>query len=269
VKAVNLASALISISRFSLATRIIDDIPTEKLSARDRFEIAMLNFVIQNRYGNRTGMEKALAVMKACIEAGGIQAARILNAASQAVVWYMKSKAISKELFNWYVTQGVKLAKYAHGKPPEYINSAALSAWYRAVAMVPAERGDGLQTRDYMKKAKTTAITAIECSNEVYDQHLIKTCYESTMKEYMYVEKDFEKVEENVTALINLDPAWSISYGDLADAYHKFGYLYKAAEWYEKAGRIGPPYVGHHLFSVAMLWEQLGKPQRAFRISIE
>ncbi|WP_253306233.1 tetratricopeptide repeat protein [unidentified bacterial endosymbiont] len=60
-----------------------------------------------------------------------------------------------------------------------------------------------------------------------------------------------------------LDSVWSISYGELADAYQQFGYLYKAAELYEKAGRRAPSYVGHHLFSAAMLWEQLGKHERA------
>lgn len=268
LEAVNLASVLISISRFSLALRIIDDIPTEKLTTRDRFEIAMLHFVIQNRHGNPSGMEKTLAAMKSCSEAGGVPDGRILNAACQAVVWYMKSKAISKELFNWYVTQGVKLAKRTHSESPEYIDSASLSAWYRAVAMVPAAKGDGLQTRDYMKKAKATAITAIECSKNVYEQHLLKAYYESTMKEYMYVAKDFKKAEEIATALIELDPVWSISYGELADVYQKFGHLYKAAELYEKAGRMGPPYVGHHLFSAAMLWEQLGKPERALSICL-
>jgi tetratricopeptide (TPR) repeat protein len=93
--------------------------------------------------------------------------------------------------------------------------------------------------------------------------HLLKTYHESTLKEYMYVRRDVDKAEQSGHALIELDPAWSPSYGEMAEAYVWFGQLGKAANMYDEAVLAGPPYYGHHLLRSARVHEKIGEHERA------
>ncbi|ANY05778.1 hypothetical protein AFB00_05085 [Pseudonocardia sp. HH130630-07] len=92
---------------------------------------------------------------------------------------------------------------------------------------------------------------------------MIKTYYESAMKEYVYVQRDMDAAKEAGRSLIALDPAWSVSYGELAEVYLRSKQVEKAAQLYEKAVTVGPPYVAHHLLKAATCRDQCGDLSRA------
>jgi tetratricopeptide (TPR) repeat protein len=258
VALVNVAAALISISRFDLAIRVLDQAGERTRDVRERFEVAMLEFVVANRSADGVGSLLAFQRMRAAIESGTLPPERALDACTQAVVWYLKRREPPEEDFRWYLATGTALADAG-----DRLDPAAISSWYRGLAMVPAAEGDAEVTRRYMGYARDTADTAFARRPRAYEMHFMKTYHESSLKEHMYVTKNLDRAEESGRALIALDPAWSPSYGELAEAYVKFGRLAQAAHWYDKAVEMGPPYLGYHLFHAARAHEKAGNDEQA------
>jgi Tetratricopeptide repeat len=255
---VNVASALITISRFGPASRVLKLAEARPATPRERLEIALLNFMVSNRRDDGAGSPEAFRRMREAIETGQAPHERALDVCSQAVVWYLKRKEVSEDDFRWYVAVGCALAKN-----PGRIDSGTISAWNRAVAMIPAGRGQAPETRHYMQRAREAAEEAISRRPRPHEMNFIKTYYESTIKEHLYVTGDFEKAKEAGNALIALDPGWGPSYGELAEVYQKSGDEQRAAELYEQAAALGPPYVGHHLLRAVRCREALGDYGRA------
>jgi tetratricopeptide (TPR) repeat protein len=261
VQAVNIAAALISISRFKLAEILLSSIQRAKCSARDLFEIAMLEFVIANRLANTDGMRQAFLRMRDVIETADIPVDRIMDAATQAVVWHMKSAQVDEATFNWFFALGKSLLA-----DDTKVKAGSKSSWYRAIAMIPAALGDKVATRELMHRARTEAEEAVDTPGRAYEMHFLKTYHESSLKEYMYVARDKDAALAEAEALIAIDPHWSPSYGERAEVYERFGDWQSAAMSFERAGRLGPPYVGHHLFSAALAWERTDAPETALPI---
>lgn len=258
VELVNVAAAFISVSRFAAASRVLKQASLRSTSARERFEIAMLQFVIFNRLDDATLIQRSFVGMRQAIESDLIPDDRILDACSQAVVWYIKRKALEEQDFNWYLARGRALLDNQAG-----VKAAGVSSWYRALAMVPAAKGDTAATRQYMASARDAAESAISEQPGAYEMHLRKTYYESSLKEHMYVTKNFSRAEESGRALIALDPLWSPSYGELAEAFSFFKHPAEAVLLYEQAIILGPPYVAHHRIAAAKCHYQLGNTARA------
>jgi tetratricopeptide (TPR) repeat protein len=258
VESINVAAALVSISRFGPAALILDQTEPRATTPHDAFEVAMLRFVVANRRGDGPATSRAFLAMRRAIESGPLPADRTLDACAQAVVWYMKRRDLPTADFLWYVAAGRELARR-----PRQVGTGSLSAWYRALAMVPAARGKAQLTRRYMEFTRAAAADSLSRQPRAYEAHFLKTYHESSLKEHMYVTRDADRAEEEGRALIALDPAWSPSYGELADAYAHFDRLADAAALYEKAVAIGPPYYGHHLLKAARARERLGDDTRA------
>jgi tetratricopeptide (TPR) repeat protein len=259
VQAVNIAAALISISRFKLAERVLSAIDRDKCNDRDLFEIAMLEFVINNRLANTNGMQKAFRQMRRVIETVRLPPNRVIDAATQAVVWHIKSAVIDKATFEWFFALGRCLVS-------DGVEAGSESSWYRAIAMIPASRGDMPSTRKLMLCARQAAEKTLNARPRVYELHFLKTYHESALKEHMYITSDKDAALAEADALIALDPYWSASYGEKAEIYQKFGDSEAAAICFERAGRCGPPYVGHHFFCAAQAWECLGAAEKALLI---
>lgn len=261
VEHINLAAALISISRFKLAERTLANIDATRCTLRDQFEMAMLSFVVANRRSNKVGVRAAFAAMRTAGESGNLPADRLLDAAALAVVWRRKGEQVDEENYRWFLAVGHQLAEHDTSTNP-----GARSSWFRAAAMIPAARGEVEETRSLMLKAQQSAEEALDARPGAYAAHFVKTYYESTLKEQLYVAKDTDAALEAATALIALDPVWSPSYGEKAEVYYVAKQFETAAKYWEKAGRCGPPYVGHHYFSAAQAWEAADAPERALAI---
>jgi hypothetical protein len=260
-KAVNVAAALISISRFDLAERCLRSTDKRNVNKREVFEIGMLEFVIANRRDNGIGSAAAFRKMRVAIEEGRLPAERMLGACSQAVVWYLKKKDLASSDYKWFRSLGERLTQRNRQMDP-----SAISSWYRAVAMLPASKGDRVLTREYMLHARDAAERSISMRPRAYEMHLLKTYHESVLKEHMYVTHDLDQAVAAGRALIDLDPCWSVSYGELAEAYQKYGHYDEAAVLYEQSAEIGPPYVGHHLFQAAQCYSLLGDDEYALAL---
>lgn len=257
VALVNLASALITISRFDPARRVLQIAEARAVTPRERLEVALLEFMVSNRRDDGAGSPAAFRRMRAAIETGQVPPERVIDVCSQAVVWYLKRKELTEDDFRFYVMAGCALAKN-----PGRIDPAPLSAWNRAVAMLPADMGQAAQTRHYMVRAREAAEQAISRRPRPYELNFIKTYYESTIKEHLYVTRDFGKAIQAGEALIALDPVWGPSYGELAEVYQRSGDTRRAAGLYEQAAELGPPYVGHHLLRAARCRAALGEHDR-------
>jgi tetratricopeptide (TPR) repeat protein len=260
VPLVNVAAALLSISRFNLARGALTEAGARSLTAREQFEIGMLEFVISNRCEDGGSTPAAFARMQAAIEAGDLPPDRVIDACAQAVVWYSKRREISRSSFEYFLSLGRRLAGV-----PGLVGSAALSSWYRGVAMVPAESKESAQTRRYMELAREEAERTITERPRPYERHLIKTYYESSLKEHMYLSRDEERAEQAARDLIAVDPVWPPSHGELAEALSFFGRPAEAAQAWVTAAELGPPYVGHHRLMAARTLEKLGRPAKALQ----
>ncbi|MFJ9847865.1 hypothetical protein [Streptomyces sp. NPDC101150] len=257
VELINTASALVSVSRFELAGQILDAAGRRATTPREIFEIEMLRFVADNRSEHGTGSPRAFHGMRAAIETGKVPIDRTMDACAQAVVWYLKRKELPASEYQWFLDRGTLLAQDP-GLDPGFV-----SAWYRALAMVPAAKGEVGQTRKYMERAHEAAQESVNRRPHAYELHYIKTYYESSLKEHMHLSRDRDAAEEAGRALISLDPAWAPSYGELAEAHLHFGQVQSAAELYETAVSFGSPHVGHHLLQAARCREKSGNFERA------
>ena len=251
VQALNLVSILMNFSRFSLSLELLNGLKPRIDNTRDHFEHAMLLFIIHNRLGDKVKMREDLLEMKALIETNEVPSERALDAAVQAVVWYFKDKVLSDEEYGWFESLGTRICS-----PNSTVRETSQSSWYRAIAMAPAADNDAEKTQLYMDLAKAKAEDSIKDLNSPYEMHLLKTYYESTIKQHMYLTRDLELAEINAKALIKLDPNWSPSYGAFAQIEGHFGKPYIAAKLYLKAAEIGAPYIGHHYFNAAQSFEK-------------
>ncbi|WNM32732.1 hypothetical protein RKE30_21145 [Streptomyces sp. Li-HN-5-11] len=255
---VNVASALITISRFDPASRLLRLAEARAVTPRDRLETAMLDFMVANRCDDGVSSPAAFSRMREAIEAGTVPRERVIDVCAQAVVWYLKRKELSEADFRWYVRTGCALTK-----DPGHIDPTTISAWNRALAMIPAGKGQAVSTRRYMERTREAAQEAITRRSRPYELNFLKTYYESTLKEHLYVTRDFDKARDAGESLIALDSAWSPSYAELAEVHQRAGDKRRAAELYEEAAAMGPPYVGHHLLRATRCWEELGEYERA------
>ncbi|MET8628886.1 hypothetical protein ABZW30_34990 [Kitasatospora sp. NPDC004669] len=251
---VNVASALISVSRFDAAARVLRRILPGKAGSRDAFEVGMLDFMISNRRDDGVGSREVFSRIRHTIETGSIPRDRILHACTQAVVWHLKRHEATEADFRWFAETGNTLAISDRSLSP-----ASLSSWYRGIAMLPAAKGQAETTRTYMRRAQETAQETVAKRDRAFEQNLIKTYYESTLKEHLYLTGDFEKAEEAGLNLVELDSAWAPSYAELAEVYERWKHLEDAALWYEKAAAAGPPYMGHHPLKAARCREAVGQ----------
>lgn len=263
VERINLAAALISVSRFTLAASILAEIDPTECTPRDWFEAAMLDFVVANRRSDKAGVNAAFAAMRLAGKSGTLPADRLLDAAAQAVVWRQKGEQVDAENYSWFLAVGRKLVEDGGGANP-----GARSSWYRAIAMIPAAHGAAEETRLLMLEARKAAEEALTDRPGAYSAHFTKTYYESTIKEQLYIARDFDAALEAAAALIELDPLWSPSLGEKAEIHFATRQFETAANCWEAAGRCGPPYVGHHYFAAAQAWEAAGAPERALEICI-
>lgn len=258
VTLVNLAAALVSVSRFDTARLVLVDAEARARTPEEVFEIAMLEFVVANRLDDGAGSPRAFARMRQAVETGRLAPHRSLDACAQAVVWYLKRKELPEADYHWYLNTGLELVRDNPDMP-----SGGVSAWYRALAMCPAAEGDAVTTRRYMENAREAADATYARSPRAYELHLLKTYYESSIKEHMYVTRDLDRAVEAGRSLIALDPVWSPSYGELGDVMAKFGRPEAAARLYEKAVELGAPYYGHHLLQAARMREKAAHAEQA------
>lgn len=257
VERINLASALISVSRFGAAEHAR---PEAVGTAQERFELAWIDFLISNRRDDGLVSRDAFSRMMAAVNEGSIPPGRIVDACTQGIVWYLKRREIDHAQYRWCVENGSNLIRAG-----AVLGSATISSWYRGLAMVPAAGHDAERTRRYMAHAYDHAAQAAYAPDSHGALNALKTYYESCIKEFMYVRPDLGLAEHAGLALIAMDKQWSSSYAELADAYERFGQLEKAADYYEKAVAAGPPYVGHHLVSAARARANLDDTEGALR----
>ena len=258
---INTASALVSLSRFQLAETMLHRIPRDRMSVRDSFELAMLEFIIANRLDDRSRMAQCYDSMQQCLVTEQIPPHRALSAASSAVVWHTKVQFLSEASYRWFEALGQKLSR-----DPDKVDAGALSSWYRGIAMVPAAKGDRSGTRDYMLAAYAHAEQAIDLRPTYYELNLKKTYFESTLKEHMYVTRDYDAARYVAASLLELDPIWSASHGEVAECHAAFANFEAAATSFETAARLGPPYFAHHLFAAGQMWERADNEDRAMEI---
>ncbi|MEO0814525.1 MAG: hypothetical protein AAFY60_16820, partial [Myxococcota bacterium] len=251
----NLSSALICISRFDAAKRAL---PREGSTDRERFELAWLDFLISNRQDDGARSPDAFARIIAATAQGEVSPARIVDACTQGIVWFLKRREIDEQQYRWCVETGNALIKHGAG-----LGHGTLSSWYRGVAMVRAVERDAEGTREYLTQALDHGTRLADSCEQYGALNTLKTYYESCIKEYMYVRPDLERAEEAGLALVALDEQWSPSFAELAEAYEYFGQVEQAVVYYEKAVDIGPPYVGQHLVRAARANVKCGSPEAA------
>ncbi|MEG3991241.1 hypothetical protein QUA13_29660 [Microcoleus sp. S28C3] len=243
------ASKLLAMGRFGAVINFLRELKSRKLSLRLMFEVAMLDFILLNRVAESVNYQKQFEVMKRCCEADRLPAGRMLDACSQAVVWYSKRSSISDDLHKFFLDLGDEIVKSTD------TTDSAKSSWYRGRAMVYADDKDQVSTRHAMLKANEFAQMASDKSP--YFKHLEKTYLESTLKEFLYLRRDPNSAIEIAEQLIDMDINWSPSYFEKAEIFMHLGDHRNAGLTFLKAASVGFPYVSMSLKKAVHEFEQI------------
>jgi hypothetical protein len=242
--AVAAAGLLVSLSRFSTAARVLGGMNGDS-TQREQFERLWLEFIISNRCDTGRDSDHVFGRMLDIAEGGDVPDGRVLDICSQGVVWFLKRREISEATVRRLLELGRGLASGSLRA-----DWAGTSAWYRAVAMLPAEKGDSIRTREFMERAEDAAQRAVVSNPSPTNANLVKTYLESSMKEALYVTRDSERFRQYATQLIALDPGWSISYAETAEGFEAFGFLDEARDMWAAAVDKGVPYLWRHTFGL-------------------
>jgi tetratricopeptide (TPR) repeat protein len=254
----NTIAALISISRFRVASTLLEGLRARPLAPREAFELGWLEYLISNRFSDGRDTPAAFARMRRAVDAGAVPVGRILDLCTQGVVWHLKRQEVDEATFRWCLETGTRLA----GRT-EHIDVDTISSWFRGLAMLPAARRYADATHEFMERARTMASRSIAKGASPRALNALKTCLESSIKEFLYVKPDHDRALQAARDLIALDPAWSPSYGECAEVHAKFGRDDLAGEYYERAASLGPPFFGHHLLMAARSRAKAGDLNRA------
>jgi tetratricopeptide (TPR) repeat protein len=264
VEVLNVAYSLAAISRFELSSKILHNIDIKHLINEELIHYYYLSFFLKNRLTEEESCEEEFSSMKNILENQTFSEPVSLKVATQAIVWHIKEKTISSDLYKWYIKIGLDAVKVL-GEGKTFSEKMALSAFHRAYAMVPAEEMLVEETRNEMEKALYYAKAAVPSNDLEVCRKLnaIKTCYESELKERLYLSKEYEQAERAGSDLIDTDPNWSISYHEMADVYMHTEQFEKALSMFNKAQEIGLPRITYTHFMMGYCLNSLGRKQEA------
>ncbi|MDE9447080.1 CDC27 family protein [Xenorhabdus bovienii] len=264
IQKVNLARALITTARYHLAQDILSTVNSNKLQPEQKVTYLITLFIVRNRLEPQINCTDLFERIKQIIEEKKISEENILEAASQAIVWHLKTGTIDLLTYEWFQACGKSIAeKIIECKT--FKAKLALSSFYRAYAMVPAAINDASETRLLMLKSQHFA-DILEPENELeaaLAETAKKTVLESSIKEMMYVSQKWDIAEEYAMALVTLDPYWSVNYQELAEVYLKQNKYTKALEQYQNAKQAGLPRVTFTEYMIGVCHEHLGDHQEA------
>ncbi|PHM62730.1 tetratricopeptide repeat protein [Xenorhabdus ishibashii] len=264
IQKVNLARALITTARYHLAQDILSIVNPEKLQPEQKITYFITSFIVRNRLVSGSDCSDLFGRIKQIIEDKNISEENILEAASLAIVWYLKTGTIDLQTYEWFKQCGEFISEKIIERKT-FKAKLALSSFYRAYAMVPAAINDIPKTRSIMLKSQHFS-DILEPENEletVLAETAKKTVLESSIKEMMYVSKQWDIAEEYALELVTFDPYWSVNYQELAEVYLKQNKYSKALEQYQNAKQIGLPRVAFNEYMIGVCHEYLGDHQEA------
>ena len=264
IQRLNLARCLSATSRYSMARKIIKNISPSDLLKHEQFLFHISKFIIDNRIGDVQTHDAEFEAIKALMEGGVLCDTSLLEAASQVIVWNIKTSSISKSTAVLFAEKGLKVAQ-ALKDSDDTIERLALSSFYRAYAMIPASEQDVEMTRHYMIKSEHFADTANPETPLHYTmaQNAKKTVLESTLKEMLYIAHDIEAADEVSLKLVDLDSNWSINYHERAEVFLKTKNYAKSLQLFIEALRIGLPRISVSQYMIGACQQQLGKIEEA------
>ncbi|SFS95619.1 tetratricopeptide repeat protein [Marininema halotolerans] len=240
VEKLNVVYCLVSLSRYERAVDILSTLHPDQLRQEDQIYLSFIQFLIKNRLS--LPYQSDFIAMREALGQKNLSDVMRLKVCTQAIVWELKQKALGEELYTWFVNEGLKTCDRLKEKEA-LSEQLALSSFYRAYAMIPAAKQLVKETREEMEKALYFA-KAAKPSNPLESCRKLdamKTCFESELKEHLYLSKDYEQAERAGFDLIQTDPDWSISYHELAEVYMKVNKLEEALAMFQKSKEIGLP----------------------------
>ncbi|SDW44512.1 hypothetical protein SAMN05444487_103168 [Marininema mesophilum] len=262
VEKLNLVYCLVSLSRFELAMHILSSLHPNQLRHEDKIYLYFIQFLIKNRLSQP--FQSDFMAMKVLLEENSLPDLIRLKVSTQAIVWEMKQRALGEELFNWYVDQGLDTCKRLKEKEG-LSEQLGLSSFYRAYAMVPAAKQLVKETREEMEHALHFANIAKPTNRleECRKLDAMKTCFESELKEHLYLSKDYEQAERAGFDLIQTDPHWSISYHEMAEVYMKLNKIEEALSMFRKSAEVGLPRITFTHFMMGYCLGELNREEEA------
>lgn len=260
----NLALFLMSICRYQMSIEELNKINPQELSISAQLDYQSAKFMAHNRLEEYDKAHDALEACSHLINHREIKASKKINLIAFAIVWNIKTPSVSSTaIMDRFISQeesSIEELTLTGG----FEACATLSNYYRAVAM---RNISPTQVRKTMQLSLRFAdsLSPTNARQAIVKKQLLKTCYESTIKEHLYVSGDFVAAEEAAKKLIEMDPLWSISWAELGEVYKKQSRLRKAAEAYEMAVNIGAPRVPHHLYQAALCRYELKEHSRCLK----
>lgn len=262
VEKLNLAFRLIALSRFKLASHTLSLIQSDHLQIEDRVYFHLLRFLVKNRLSQPFNDE--FYAMKKLFEENTLPNILQLKISAQAIVWEMKQRGVGQELFDWYTKRGLEASDKVKAEK-SFSNLLALSTFHRAYAMVPANDQLIEETRKEMKNALDYATLAKPQNrlDECRKLDALKTCYESELKEHLYLSRNYDRAEQAGFNLINTDPNWSISYHEMGELYLKLNKVDQALSMFRKAAELGLPRITFTHFMLGYYLSELNREEEA------
>jgi tetratricopeptide (TPR) repeat protein len=264
VQRLNLANCLSASCRYELAQEVLLSVEEDQLYADQHLSYLIAKFAISNRLGGKENYCTDFTRIRDLIEAQTFPESRILDAAAQAIVWQIKTKALTPALLDWFAHRGSAAAEIL-GTGKTFRDQISLSSFNRAYAMIPAERGDVEATQFYMDRAGEFAEAADPKLplDEFSRFDARKTVLESSLKEKLYISTDFDAARDVATRLLALDPNWSISYHEAAEIELRAEEFDAALTLFRRALEVGLPRKTYSQYMIGACLGALGRSDEA------
>jgi len=136
----------------------------------------------------------------------------ILKAAAPAIVWCFKGVAFSAEFYLRVKSLALQAAA-SLASSKDFDDLMLLSHFWRAMAMDPAAVGDSKRVSEMMAFSRQYAGQASpnDPLEECRKLDVIKTYFESSVKEHLHCTRDLDQAQAAALELIKLDPEWPVS----------------------------------------------------------
>ncbi|OGT54026.1 MAG: hypothetical protein A3F17_07510 [Gammaproteobacteria bacterium RIFCSPHIGHO2_12_FULL_41_15] len=262
IQKINLCLALNSLARYVAAKEVFDLININNLKFQEKFYYYNIQLLFNDVIGS-INTENTFFNLKNILEINSVPEEEIVTTCASVILYGNKGAHIIKNnLFEWFIDSAKKYVKTIENNA-DFHSLSLLSGFYRVYAMTLS---NNLQaTRQSMQLALNYAMQ-LQPSNlleEAVKTYYIRTNYQSTLKEHMFLTHDYEKAEEAIIRLIEVDKNFSVSYIEAAEFYLHRKQYEKALEYYQRANIIGPPRYIYSQFMLGFCYEQLNDYDQA------
>jgi tetratricopeptide (TPR) repeat protein len=258
IQQLNFCYALTAIARYATASDLFKKIPFDALNPREKLYYYFLSITLFQTFEINEEVTKSANEIKTLLQSFSFNDNDIIASAALSIISFAKNFFGNKEIISWFIQYAEKpIERLMHSS--ETKDLAILSGYYRAFAMLPASQKNKIATCEAMSTARhyAASITPQSPLEHAVKDYYLRSCYQSWVKEHLYIYQDVEQAQKYADQLIDFDAYWSISYIEAAECYLQGKNYQQALALYQHAKTLGLPRLVYSQYMVAYCHELL------------